>query len=109
MMCRRVVWLELDRTPVFAHGSCDIDFAKEEHFAERGVRFGQVGIKANSFKGGLLGLRENIAPVRACITRKEDVGLGQASVGQRVIWIARDRLLVEDDRFRDVVTGTPLP
>src|SRR3977135_1937963 len=49
VMCCRVVRLELDRAFVFAHGAGQIDFAKEEHFAECEGRFGQIGIKAESF------------------------------------------------------------
>src|SRR5260370_37002419 len=103
MMCVCVVRLELDRSFVFAHGSGQIDFAKEEHFAERGVRFGEVGIKAESFEGRFFRFRDRLAPVGASVKGRQNIGARKTGVSQRVTWIARDRLLVKRNYFRTVV------
>src|SRR5439155_25302297 len=109
MVCRCVVRLELDRSFIFAIGSGQIDFAKEQYFAECEMRFSQVGIKAESFKSRLFRFRRRLAPVRARVKRGQNVGAGKAGISQCVIWIARDRLLVKGNRFRNVVAGTLLP
>src|SRR5260370_17954156 len=93
MMCICVVRLELDRSFVFAHGSGQINFAKEEHFAEREVRFREVGIKAESFEGRLFRLRRRNAPVGAPIKGGQDIRGRKTGVSQPLIWIARDPLL----------------
>src|SRR5438094_5687660 len=103
MMVFLFVRLELYRAFVFAHVSGQIDFAKEKHFAERGVRFGEVGIEAESFEGRFLRFRTRLTPVRASVKGGQNVGAGKTGVSQRVIWIARDRLLVKLNRFRNVV------
>src|SRR5260370_7819649 len=99
MMCICVVRLELDRSFVFAHGSGQINFAKEEHFAEREVRFREVGIKAESFEGRLFRLRRRNAPVGARIKGGQDIAGRNTGVSQRTIWIPRDPFLVEPDSF----------
>src|SRR5450759_4635260 len=101
MMCICVVRLELDRSFVFAHGSGQIDFAKEEHFAEREVRFSEVRIETESFEGRLFRFRVRLASVRASVKGGQNMCGGETGVSQRVIWIARDRLLVEGDCFRN--------
>src|SRR5712691_11242735 len=93
MMCVCVVRLEFDPSFVFAHGSGQIDFAKEEHFAERGVRFGKIGIKAESFEGRFFRFRTRLTPVRASVKGGQNVGARKTGVRQRIIWIAHDRLL----------------
>src|SRR5438270_11951351 len=103
MMCVGIVWLELDRSFVFARGSGQIDFAKEEHFSQRRVCFSQIGIKTESFEGGLFRFRTRLVPVRASIKRSQNIGGRKTRVSERIIWIARDRLLVEGDCFRNVV------
>ena len=69
-MCRGVVWLELDRALVFADRTSEIDFIKKEHFAKRGVRFGQIRIQAESFERPLFRLRESITLGRGRVIRK---------------------------------------
>src|SRR5207244_2344841 len=69
MMCVGIVWLELDRSFVFARGSGQIDFAKEEHFSQRRVCFSEIGIKTESFEGGLFRFRTRLAPVCASVKR----------------------------------------
>src|SRR5947207_12587837 len=103
MMCVGVIRLELDRAFVFANGSGQIDIAKEEYFAERGVRFGEVWIKPESFEGRLFRFRTCLAPVRARVKGRQNVGARKTGVSQRVIRIARDRLLVEGNCFRNVI------
>src|SRR6266478_8199519 len=98
-MCVCVVRLELDRSFVFAHGSGQIDFAKEEDFTEREVRFSEVGIEAERFEGRLFRFRIRLASVRASIKGRPNMCARKTGVSQRIIWIARDRLLVEGDCF----------
>src|SRR5439155_676496 len=81
---------------------------EEQYLTERGVGFGQIRIQAESFARRLFRFRKNVTLARPGVKRKQDVGVGQTSIGQRIIWIARDRLLIEGDRFRDVVPRTPL-
>ena len=69
MMCVGIVWLELDRSFVFARGSGQIDFAKEEHFSQRRVCFSEIRIKTESFEGGLFRFRTRLAPVCASVKR----------------------------------------
>ena len=109
MMGRRIVWFQLDRALVLAKRSREIDFIEEQYLTERGVGFGQIRIQAESFARRLFRFRKNVTLARPGVKRKQDVGVGQTSIGQRIIWIARDRLLIEGDRFRDVVPRTPLP
>src|SRR5205823_4483444 len=109
MVCRCVIRLELDRSFIFAIGSGQIDFAKEQYFAEREMRFSQVGIKAESFEGGLFRFRTRLAPVCASVKRGQNVGAGKAGISQRVIWIAPDRQLIERDCFWNVVARTLFP
>src|SRR5205823_14442819 len=109
MMCVGIVWLELDRSFVFARGSGQIDFAKEEHFSQRRVCFSEIGIKAESFEGGLFRFRTRLAPVCASVKRGQNVGAGKAGISQRVIWIAPDRQLIERDCFWNVVARTLFP
>src|SRR5256885_1083904 len=106
MVCVCVVRLELDRAFVFARGSGQIDFAKEEHFSKCRVRFGQIWIEAESFEGRLFRLRRHLEPVRASVKGGQNIGARETRVSQRIIWIARDRLLIERDRFWNVVART---
>src|ERR1700730_18802541 len=109
MMCSRVVWLELDRSLVFAHRPAQIDFAKEEYFAKRGVRFGEVGIKTKSFEGGLFRFRRSTEPVRACVKGGQNIGARETRVSERIIWIVCDCLFVKRNRFRDVIARPLFP
>jgi len=108
-MCPCVIRLELDRAFVFAHGSGQIDFTKEEHFAEREMRFGEIRIKAESFECRLFRFRRSIASVRACVKGGQNIGAGETGVSQRIVRIARDRLLVKRDCFRNVVARPLFP
>src|ERR1700730_14135834 len=109
MMCSRVVWLELDRSLVFAHRPAQIDFAKEEYFAKRGVRFGEVGIKTKSFEGGLFRFRRSTEPVRACVKGGQNIGARETRVSERIIWIVCDCLFVKHNCFRNVVARPLFP
>ena len=73
MMRVCIVRLELDSSLVFAHRSGQIDFAKEEDFAEREVSFRETGIKAESFEGGIFGLSIGFAPVRARVKGRQNM------------------------------------
>src|SRR5438094_7136927 len=104
MMCVGIVWLELDRAFVFARGSGQIDFAKEEHFSKCRVRFGQIWVEAESFEGRLFRLRRHLEPVRASVKGGQNIGARETRVSQRIIWIARDRLLEKRNCFWNVVS-----
>ena len=102
-----MAWV-FNRALVFTHRPGKIH-VEEIELAEGDVRFGDIGVELQSFERSFFRFRERVAPARPRVVWKQDVGIGQVGIGQSIIGIARDSLLVKLNRFGNVFAGSLFP